>query len=467
MKKTITTLALFIFLLLFSIGHIASAADTAATMPVTDPFPIPPTTPVTDIFGQDQYYSVTLRGNGELAVSGRISFLNTDNSSVSRMKFEMPQKPLDGLVIYQAFHKPICQQYDYQSPDVYYDKNQQIFPDNKITRKPEQPRCLAYREPEYYDYLSGQNTYTKATYTYENNTIDVSLPHAISSGSTGSLLVFYRLRNATTRTLLGGYTYEFQTLKTEDTIHIVQIGISTDSDLFVKGTKGKVQYSPTQYMDSAIMKSAAAGVSSPQLDTYYQQIGQGNEIKTSHDLQSMDTYTVKGEYADSAWKLYRKEIVIGLIILAVCLGLVLLIIKKVAKATQGKMNNQSKSILLVGIVSTVTAACITGYTVFIYFVFSYMQFNYYSQMDTIFTILLLVVSCGVYLVLLAGPSLWIGLSRGVVYGISTCALTVFLLGVVLVILIAGMFVTRNPYPVYPIRMQPYDSTAPAPAVMEQ
>lgn len=452
MRKLFTILVLMISVVLS--GTHQSLALASNSMPIAID------RPSTDIFGQDHYYSLTLRGNGDVLVSGRLLFSNTDSMPLSGYTLHIPSGKVNDITVYQVSRNRICEQYDSYDYPIY----DQSYPNIK---RPTPLNCIKYQEPAYYDYLSGQNTYTKATYTYENNTIDVSLPHAISSGSSGSLLLFYRLKNATTRTLLGGYTYEFQTLKTEDTVHIVQIGISTDSDLFVKGAKGKVQYSPTQYMDSAIMKNAAAGVSSPQLDMYYQQIGQGNEIKTSQALQPMDTYTVKGEYADSSWKLYGKEILIGLIIIAVCLGLVLLVIKKVAKATQGKMNNQSKSILLVGIVSTVTAACITGYTVFIYFVFSYMQFNYYSQMNTIFTILLLVVSCGVYLVLLAGPSLWIGLSRGVVYGISTCALTVFLLGVVLVILIAGMFVTRNPYPVYPIRMQPYDSTAPAPAVMEQ
>ncbi len=453
-------MALFIFLLLFSIGHIASAADTAATMPVIDPFPIPTTTPVTDIFGQNQYYTITLRGNGELAISGRISFLNTDNSSVSKMKFETPQKPLEGLVIYQAFHKPICQQYDYQSPDVYYDKNQQMMPDYKITRKPEQPRCLAYREPEYYDYLSGQNTYTKVTYTYENNIIDVSLPHAISSGSSGSLLVFYRLKNATTRTLLGGYTYEFQTLKTEDTVHIVQVGISTDSDLFIKGAKGKVQYSPTQYMDSAIMKNAAAGVSSPQLDMYYQQIGQGSEVKSASNLQPLDSYTVKGIYADAQWKLYGNEIGIAMIVFVVLIGLFIFVVKKFIKTPQLQSNRRTQSIILVGVLSTVSTFCIVTYTIGVYFMTTMLQSGYYYQSSIIISLLVFVVSCGVYLILLIGPGLWIGVTRGIAYGVSTVILTVFILGFALVLIIGSMFITRNPNSVpYPMPMGISGSTS--------
>lgn len=445
MRKLFTILVLMISVVLS--GTHQSLAVASNSMPIAID------RPSTDIFGQDHYYSLTLRGNGDVLVSGRLLFSNTDSMPLSGYTLHIPSGKVNDITVYQVSRNRICEQYDSYDYPIY----DQSYPNIK---RPTPLNCIKYQEPAYYDYLSGQNTYTKATFTYSNNKINIFLPKAINPGGNAGILIFYRAQNITKKSILGAYTYEFQTLKVPSVIHTLQVGIAPDSDLYIKASKGRVQYNSSQHITSAIMKNDATGVSSPQLDTYHQQIGQGSVVKSASSLQPLDSYTVKGTYADAQWKLYGNEIGIAVLVFGVLIGLLIFVVKKLTKTSHLQSSRRTQSIILVGILSTVSTFCIVTYTVGVYVMIRMLQFGYYYQSSIIISLLVFVVSSGIYLILLIGPAVWIGVTRGIAYGVSTVMLTIFILGFVLVLIITGMFITNNPDTLpYPVPMGISGSTS--------
>src|SRR3989344_5901344 len=80
------------------------------------------------LFGQNHFYTVIFRGNGEAITYAKIAVTNPDEKPLTEFSFEIPQVSPTEIVIYQMKLPQECIRYDYRDP-----------------AKP----CLEYRGPDY------------------------------------------------------------------------------------------------------------------------------------------------------------------------------------------------------------------------------------------------------------------------------------------------------------------------------
>lgn len=415
------------------------------------------------ILGQNHSYSVTFRGNGEAIVSLRVILSNLDETPISTVSLRVPRINPQDINVYQVIKEPICVRYNEQIQLQKSESTSQslIYPDPS----PIPLICEEYQEPDFYQYYYGNNSYKKAKYELKGDEIEITLPDLIESNKNGSYILYYRAIGYAKKTLFSAYDFTFETLKINDKISTLQVGINTDSDLVLKDGNSKVSYRLNENTFDKI-QSAAEGESirSAQLDNFYQQTGQGTIVKTATNLQTLDSYIVKGSYADSNLRLYAKEILIIVIVILLFLTIVFClfrwIIKQLKKNQNGDLTKESSSvksdsltsILLIFGLSFTTSFFILVYTLCLFAANQYLDYTGLYQYKMLFFIFFLLISIGVYGFLLFGPAIFIGIKKGVGSGFLSLFLTIIWLMFYLVFIFIIMFVfLRNSnYPPYPI-----------------
>lgn len=421
--------------------------------------------------GQDHYYSITFRGNGEAIITLRAIFSNLKDEALSILSLRVPKVDPKDVSVYQVIREPKC--ISYRNPslptlppidDKKYYIQQGSAPSLTLPTIPllnTEDLCVEYQQPDYYQYWDAQAKYKKADYHINGDTINITLPEKISINGSGSIMLYFRAIGYARKNLFGVYDFSFETLKVDDRIRNLQIGISTDSDLFLRGEQGKVDYR----FDEGLASLKVAGlrgeaVRSQQLDSFYQQIGQGGIVKSANNLQPLDSYILKGSFAESRLSLYAKDIIkwlIAIIFIVLILGLLTkFIIRKFKQAgniVQDKKFQPSIGLnigLAGGILglSLVVSILILGYSILVFFLqqFIYSSYNEFTGLISIF---LIIISTGVYGLLLLAPSILFGMKKGIRPAILLFALTIFWLFVYLLISIIFSFFVRNPfYPAY-------------------
>jgi hypothetical protein len=378
--------------------------------------------------GQDHYYSIVFRGNGEAVVSVRVIFTNKEDEAQDTLSLRIPKVEPRELSVYQIIKEKTCVRYEQQQYD-------------PVTRTytPSTRRCLQYQEPDYYQ-VYGNVKYQKAEFDYEGDTLTVTLPTQVAAQSSGSFFVYFRAFGYTEKNLYGAYTYKFETLKAEDEIRNLRVGISTDSDLVLKGAKGEVNYR----FDAPALESAggiamgAAPQTSAALDSVITKIGQGSVTKTASNLSPLESYTVDGAYASSRFRLYGKEITIAAVVVIVLLVLTVLavrfLISKLGRV-EGKPKEEptskdvkdekpktyepaSKNFLLTAAVSFATSFLMAGYTVFVMLLGQALTNIVNYQYNAFVVLALVIISFAVYSLLLFAPSFYIGRKYGMGWGIG-------------------------------------------------
>lgn len=449
---------LFVFFLFSIIGilsqtHAATVVSSGMAAPANIAMPAYPPPPQAGFpFGQNERYSVVFRGNGEAVVTLNSVFSNTNDQPLSTLKFRVPKGMPTDVIAYQVIGERRCIQYD----------NSKIKPSPLSSVMPVMP-CLQYQEPDYNQYLYGGYgvKYQKAATDIQTDTIVVTLPQFVSPNSAGSIILYYRSFGYAKKDLVGGFDFSFESLKIEDRIQNLQIGISTDSDLMLKGSESTVNY---RFADSGeMMKTQSAGVAAPmanaQFDTFYRQIGQGTLTKTSSNLQPLDSYTVTGRYAKSSLQLYAKETGIGVSVTLVILIVVILLVRLILhawfkKSTAKHMVGTLPPIAMAVIGSFIAAFVTVLYTIILLVLVRSLSYYLSSDIETLVVALVLVVSVGVYGLLLFSAPAVIALKKNLAWGAGTLGLTIGWLIAFTVIILLFFFVThgRPSYypPVYPM-----------------
>jgi hypothetical protein len=401
--------------------------------------------------GQNHNYSVVFRGNGESIVTLRVSLTNTsEKDRLSEVTLRLPKVSDPGdLSAYQIIAQGQCVRYGTPT----YVGGTYI-----------QPSCLEYGEPDYYYYYGG-GKYQKAKTEFTGDTLKVTLPTPIAPSKTGSFFLYFRGFGYATKNIFGAYKYNFETLKVNDQINELHLGISTDADQVLKGVRGEVGYRGTEA--SVALKSApaadAGAVANTTIDRFVQQIGQGQVVKTASNLAEMESYKVNGMYAKSMPRLYAKEISMAILIFLLLGVVIALLVKKFlgggygmgvkpVKVTASKdttaPENRQNLMLSVG-VSFSAAVLTAAYSVFVYFL-SYSLQNYMSyQYSPISGILIVVISFAVYALVILGASALVGYKKGIGWGIATFVMTVgwiILFSIIAFLIIFMIGSNGNSYP---------------------
>lgn len=278
MKYLKTLLFLFV-LLLFSLKTPLVAAQEIQIMPPIRPDDTP-------ILGQEHAYSVLLRGNGDAVVSMRAAFANEGQTQTNTISFRIPRVEPRRVSAFQVI-----------------------------------------REPDAFPWY-GQAKYQKAEVQFSGDTLTITIPQAIKPNTSGSILLVFSATGYTKKDLFGAYSYAFETFKVESaSVTKAMIGVGVDSDLVLAGAKGTVNYR----FDEANALSMAAGMEkmaapNSQLDQMYARVGYGTITKNVSHLEPLESYTVRGRYAGSFWRLYAVRLIVGILVAgAIVVGLVLLI----------------------------------------------------------------------------------------------------------------------------------------------
>lgn len=387
---------------------------------------LPPQPPDTfpGLLGQNHAYSVTLRGNGEAVIASRVTFTNTGDDELAKLSFRVPRvEPKDALA-FQVIQEARCIRY-------------KPVPQELLrSGQPYTPECQEYHEPDYFQYWYGNAKYQKAETDLSTDTIIIKLPNAVKSNGSGSLLLYFRAFGYAKKNVLGVYNFTFETLKVEDRIRELTVGITVDDDLHLAGAKGKVQYRIDESAGMAMKEmTLSAPAASPQLDSYYQQIGGGEIVKKASNLQPLDSYTVKGKFAESRLALYVQPILVwglvGLVLLTLMLFSAVKSVQFIARTLDKSQVDQknTQGNITPDVVGVFTLSFAAGFLIISYTVLLLLGRNllgsYYNyEYQFLFAILTVIISLGVFGFLTLSPALIMGVRRGLLWGLATFGMTI-------------------------------------------
>jgi hypothetical protein len=446
-------------LLLFVFFNPASAQETFSTGVGIEPgialdkIAVPSDYQQGTFFGQNHTYSVVFRGNGEAVVSARVVVGNSGETPLKEIKLRVPNVQATGIFVFQIFKEKTCMRY---STSVY----------DQVLRRYPPAVCEEYQDPDYYNDYSYYNAkYKKADYEFKNDTLTIKLPSSIAAGKSGAFFVYFRTFGYAKKNAFGAYTYKFESLQVEDSIRSLSVGISTDSDLYLKGVTGEVNYRYNDVSTSMAKLNTAGvaeGVASPAMDSYVSSIGQGSIYKSASDLAPLESYKVEGAYADSKAKLYGKELLIGagvlLLIVAVLVIVVIAVVRMLKKpnppseaktvtevkekavahtVSNGKMF--AVSVLLGFVVSLLTVI----YTALVIVLGILITRNVVYSYQSLVVIVLVIISILIYILLIFAPGVLVGVKKGVAWGIGTVVSTILWLIFWTVIIFLGFFLFGN------------------------
>lgn len=443
MKKLLRIFLLLLFTLLINPSNLSAQSITKILSPNNGPDVITKPTYSPSFVGQDQNYSVVFRGNGEAVVNARFNFFNFSENALEKIELRVPKVNPTDISAFQVILEPYCLRYDYQSPMEYdYNTGQKY-------------NCLEYQEPDYFNPYSSQGKYQKAKADLQGDTITVTLPKPVQSQSGGSYILYYRTIGYAKKDFFQTFKFEFETLKVDDKVRNLTVGISTDSDLILKGAGGNVNYRFTD--DIAQLRnvgSATEGKALPAFDNYYRNIGRGTITKNAYELQPLDSYTVKGSYAASYLSLYSKEVITVISIILIAIILVYLVIRRLLTRKSAIPNNVSNTnvnfsnflkITGLGFLVAILTLILTLAVLFV----SNMINNAPYEARNILGILFIVISFLLYLLIIIAPCIFIGMRKGFWWGVGLLASIIIMLTLFTLVAVLLIFLTRTQFTPYP------------------
>lgn len=414
--------------------------------------PVPPIDSTIGLLGQQQQYSVEFRGNGEAIVTAKVILSNSGLSPLSVINIRIPRVVPNDIMAFQILRQGRCTRMGWQTDNG-------MMPSQKGPT--DLPVCIEYKQADYSPYSYEGTTYQKSLTNLSGDTIAITLPSPIKPNASGSFLLYYRAMGYAKKNLLGVYDFTFETMKVNESIVDLQVGISVDADYFLAGVKGKTSFRlDTEVTKTLAAPSMAGAVANSRMDTFVGAIGQGELMKYAKNLDALDSYTVRGSYADQYYKLYARHIGISLVIFVVVVLALFLIAKKVLQSIQmpASKGAQTTQPFLISLgLGFSCALLMIGYTLLLLLSNRLIQSVSY-EFASIVTILFVLVSIGVYTLLLFVPAILMAIKRGITWGLATFGLTILWLAIdsIIVLLVLTMLNRNQSYPVpmpYPAVMK--------------
>lgn len=409
--------------------------------------PMPPSDNRIPFLGQDHFYSVVLRGNGEAVVTMKANFSNDTSEDLSQLTFIIPGADAQEVVAYQVIRDKQCARWR-SSVLERTTLDTQATGDEALRRR--DPNCLEWKDPNYFEYFYGNNQYIKSEVSTKGEAVTVTLPTSIEPTKTGSIVLYYRGMGYAHKTWAGGYTFKFETAKVNTAIKNMQIGMSTDPDWIMSGVDSSIDYGANAKLtlDAAIAPQETGGRANAQFDQIYQQIGYGSLVKSASDLQPNESYTVTGAYAKDSLQLYATNIVVGTIIVLLFIAVIIsalgITLRRMKQAsTSGKKLAVTPRDFVVALATGFGSAILmVVYTIFLLVALYLLssRAGYYGNFFDIapfIVIALMLVSAAIYLFLFIVPAIVIGAKRGLWTGVITSLVTIIWLVIFLVIGIGG------------------------------
>ena len=298
MNKTVAKVFAAFFVALIPLLSLAPAASAQSEL----------------LFGQTHSYSVVLRGNGEAIVYAKIVVTNDEETPMTELSFQVPGAVPTEMAIYQMRLPIACTSYGPTPMDG--------------SAAP----CLQYADPNYtnnyqdyyYGYRgnNGKTEYEKVKPEVSGNLYKVTLPKPIDAHKSGAIIVAYSAIGYV-KNFLGLYSFDFQTLKVPSRINSMTVAVDVDSDLFMKGNQATVNYNYTATSAATGLAASDQSFSNKEMDTKVSSIGSyGRLNKTAKNLSPNESFSVKGKYAKSWFRLnFFGMAMAALIVAAIIVGI--------------------------------------------------------------------------------------------------------------------------------------------------
>lgn len=362
------------------------------------------------LFGQNHFYTVIFRGNGEAITYAKVAITNPDEKPLTEFSFEVPKVSPTEMVIYQMKLPQECQNYNYNDP-----------------ARP----CLQYRDPDYaqqyyyYGYSNGKAEYQKIQYTKSGNLYKFTLPTPVEPYKSTAIIVAYAAKGYVSESA-GLFKFNFETLKVPSRIQEIRVAVDVDSDLLLKGKKSSVNYNTIGLQSSEL--SAPSAISGRSLDNVVGKIGSyGPLVKEAKNLSPNESFMVKGEYATSWFRLYLSSILLTIfIIIAVFAGVYFLarFLKKrngqngqIGSGAGQQMTSQNppSSISILNLtnasVSLLSVVGVVGLTYLLRFLTESNLLRSFNP-DPVFAIIMVITIILMYVLIIIGPAVIIAVKYG-------------------------------------------------------
>lgn len=346
--------------------------------------------------GQTHEYKVIFRGDGRAIVIGKLIVPNSGAETLSNLEIGLSVDDASQMSAYQLIVDQTC---------------------SKHGGTNEQPTCEKYKDISSTDLKSA--TYEKISIIESGSrNYTLSLPSPIAPGMSAAILVAYTSQQYTTN-WLGAFSYEFSTPTVQERIESLSVTVQTDSDLKLVGKKTTVEYDqnlPDIFSDTASLsaESAMTVITSQR----------GNVVRESAtNLFPGESYTVTGKYSEYAWRLSLGKILIGLIVLAIIIGLGIWRHRAIneSKGTSFFQNLKASSSnpAIGGLISAVLISTWTA------IVMNFFEDSALRNIESDVAKMLVVLVVGMIFVLVGiGPAVLVGEKKGWKAGIMTFVATI-------------------------------------------
>lgn len=285
------------------------------------------------LFGQKQAYTAVVRTDQKVVTYAKLIYTNPETNAFSKSSFTVPSGvEVSDVSAYQILPPSRCD-------------NEPEKPAERSTAYPYESSCDTIKENiydlnsygyYYYDQSEASLRYKPVTLQKQGATYSFTLPEPIESQGQGAVLVSYIAHKGYVSGSLGLYSLNFKTLQVPQSIEEVRVAVDVSSDLYTRSGKSSVESSDLFESGLGATAAKSGDVSSSNLDKLQGSIGNGGAFtKTGKSLVANETFVVKGEFADEAWKLNIGWIVGGVIGLIAVLALSFFLMKK-ANSTNNK-----------------------------------------------------------------------------------------------------------------------------------
>ncbi len=349
------------------------------------------------------YYQVMFDGEGEASVLAKFVQMNVENKSLDKIVFEIPGENVKIKYVLQ-----------------------EVQWNNFVP--------LSYETEQ----LSKSVKYT------------ARLSQNISTGDTGSILVFYKVMGYADRTVNWGF--DFETAKFPSDAEYTRVAISVDSDLYLRGGGTKVDYRNNfvgfeSAVKSSAMGEAISGQYADQLRDYSQNVMYASGyVKEKRNLDPWESFHVSGVYVESGlWFLtYWKDAVIAVLALIILKIVLVGRIKSLFKFGEEGFDKEKSGegrfarIAAVGFVSAASVLIVW------WLVFSFLE-SFMSSYYGPFGVLLALLGGVLVILTLVAPAVYMGSRFGVTDGVLTLAATI--LWVFLILFVAMLLLGSRYQPI--------------------
>lgn len=291
----------------------SSAQATTIALSSIPPDIIDPT-----ISGAHHRYVVTFDGEGEATVAAQFEQTNLTTEPLKAISFTTTSAQTRILRAIQQYtvekEEEYCKEYDRQGNCVIKDK-----------RKVPETKYAILKPTTKFDSgdLSAKNNQLFDGTLRGELQVEIPLEAAIEPNKQSTVYVSYKANGYSIKRPLGLSKYEFETAQFNQNIDSVDVAVYVEPDLYLQGSgKGQTNYLPN-LAEGIAGYTSEAPLASPFDSRFSSAIKQDVAIsKQAVNLDPLETYTVKGVYATSWWRLYWLVIALAIVGLGVFGGII-------------------------------------------------------------------------------------------------------------------------------------------------